>query len=218
MLSPARPSPAACAPQSPDDRTSSGPPSRTTTELFRQLDEELWREETRFNQQRMDEVIAEGATAPTRRRTSPLQQPMGVHDWPVLRCPPRPFRPIPAAFRYALAISRRTPVAAWMRRSGQPSRPNARTCCCLYSPKMLAMSAGRPSPLAAVNVLGRRYLTGRELDPRPYPRVRVVSPKDRFPASGGAGASASRDDHSETRSVPRDGSIGRIWTPADRPR
>ena len=51
---------------------------------------------------------------------------------------------IPAAFRYTLAVSRRTPVAASMRRSGQPSRPNARTCCCLSSPKMLAMSAGRP--------------------------------------------------------------------------
>ena len=40
-----------------------------------------------------------------------------------------------------------TPLAgfgAGGRRSGQPSRPNARTCCCLSSPKMLVMSAGRP--------------------------------------------------------------------------
>jgi len=43
-----------------------------------------------------------------------------------------------------LAASRRTPVAASMRGSGQPSRPNIKTGCCLWSPTMLAMSAGRP--------------------------------------------------------------------------
>ncbi len=63
---------------------------------------------------------------------------------------------IPAAFRYALAVSRRTPVAASMRRSGQPSRPNARTCCCLSSPKMLVMSAGRPQPPRRRQRLGAR--------------------------------------------------------------
>jgi hypothetical protein len=42
---------------------------------------------------------------------------------------------IPAALMYALAVSRRTPVACSMRRSGHPSRPRARTCCFFPSPK-----------------------------------------------------------------------------------
>src|SRR5262249_21255046 len=50
---------------------------------------------------------------------------------------------IPAALRYALAVSRRTPVATSMRRTGHPSRPRASTCCFLSSPKMLAMPTGR---------------------------------------------------------------------------
>ena len=37
--------------------------------------------------------------------------------------------PIPAAFRYAPAVSRRTPVSCSMRRKGHPSRPRATTCC-----------------------------------------------------------------------------------------
>src|SRR5579864_2693282 len=48
---------------------------------------------------------------------------------------------MPAARRYALAVSRRIPVASWMRRSDQPSRPNARTCCCLCSLRTLLMAA-----------------------------------------------------------------------------
>src|SRR5712691_5367172 len=39
-----------------------------------------------------------------------------------------------------------------MRRSDHPSRPNARTCCCLVSPKTLLMAASEPAFLAGVNV------------------------------------------------------------------
>src|SRR5438132_833548 len=55
--------------------------------------------------------------------------------------PPRPRTGIPVAFRYALAVSRRTAVACSMRRSDQPSRPNARIWCCLLLPKTLLMTA-----------------------------------------------------------------------------
>src|SRR2546426_10820101 len=48
-----------------------------------------------------------------------------------------------------------------MRRSGQPSRPRARICCLLSSPKMLAIPAGNHALHRRVNVLGRRYFTGR---------------------------------------------------------
>src|ERR1019366_5516697 len=46
---------------------------------------------------------------------------------------------IPAAFKWALAVSRRILVACWMRRSDQPSRPRAKTCCFFSSFKTLAM-------------------------------------------------------------------------------
>jgi hypothetical protein len=46
------------------------------------------------------------------------------------------------------AVSRRTPVAASIRRSDQPSRPSARTRCRLSSLKMLLM-AGR-GPLSSI--------------------------------------------------------------------
>jgi hypothetical protein len=48
----------------------------------------------------------------------------------------------PAAFKYALAVSRRTPVASSIRRSGHPSCPNATTCCRFVSLKTLAIPAG----------------------------------------------------------------------------
>src|SRR5271155_3918383 len=44
---------------------------------------------------------------------------------------------IPAAFRYAPAVSRRTWGACWMRRSDQPRRPRAKTCCIFSSFKTL---------------------------------------------------------------------------------
>src|SRR2546426_237473 len=47
-----------------------------------------------------------------------------------------------------------------MRRSGQPSRPRARICCLLSSPKMLAIPAGDHALHRRVNVLARRYFTG----------------------------------------------------------
>src|SRR6202140_2512306 len=47
---------------------------------------------------------------------------------------------IPAAFRYAPAVSRRTPVSCSMRRSGHPSRPRAITCCFFASLKTLLIS------------------------------------------------------------------------------
>ena len=55
--------------------------------------------------------------------------------------PPWPRTAIPAAFRYALAVSRRTPVASSIRRSDQPSRPSASTCCLLSSLKTLLIPA-----------------------------------------------------------------------------
>lgn len=47
---------------------------------------------------------------------------------------------IPAAFKYELAVSRRTPVAASMRRSVHPSRPSAKICCRFSSLKTLLIS------------------------------------------------------------------------------
>ena len=47
---------------------------------------------------------------------------------------------IPAAFRYPAAVSRRTPVVRWIRRSDQPKRPKAMTCCFFSSFKTLLTS------------------------------------------------------------------------------
>jgi hypothetical protein len=58
--------------------------------------------------------------------------------------PPRPRIAILAARRYSLAVSRRTPVSRWIRRSVQPSRPSASTCCRLSSLKTLAIPAAEP--------------------------------------------------------------------------
>jgi len=57
----------------------------------------------------------------------------------------RPHRPggrsaIPAARRYAATVSRRMPVARWIRRKDQPSRSKARTCCFFSSFKTLLTS------------------------------------------------------------------------------
>src|SRR5271157_893343 len=64
----------------------------------------------------------------------------------------------PAAFRYVPAVSRRTPVACSMRRSGQPSRPSAITCCRFSSLKtLLTMTEGtlRHSQCPDLNLVGR---------------------------------------------------------------
>ena len=54
--------------------------------------------------------------------------------------PPGGRKAIPAAFKYAAAVSRRTPVLRWIRRSDQPNRPNAMTCCFFSSVKTLLTS------------------------------------------------------------------------------
>src|SRR5581483_11799410 len=48
---------------------------------------------------------------------------------------------IPVAFKYPLAVSRRTPVACSICRNDKPSFPSAMTCCFLSSLKTLLMAA-----------------------------------------------------------------------------
>jgi hypothetical protein len=92
--------------------------------------------------------------------------------------PPAGRTAIPAAFRYAAPVSRRTPVACWMRRSVHPSRPNAETCCFFSLFKTLAMatrlqclspeSVSRSSSSLAgfqVTIIGRFWVT-TEAHPR----------------------------------------------------
>src|SRR5215204_5800141 len=72
---------------------------------------------------------------------------------------PRPQPPgartlIPAALRYALAVSRRTPVACSMRRKDQPRRPKAIICCRLSSLNTLLMTLKASLPPRVVNVPG----------------------------------------------------------------
>ena len=64
---------------------------------------------------------------------------------------------MPAAFRYALAVSRRTPMALSMRRSGHPSCPNAITCCRFSSLKTFAIPAATHASSACVNVLAHHF-------------------------------------------------------------
>src|SRR4051812_10695314 len=59
---------------------------------------------------------------------------------------------IEAARRYALAVSRRMPVAPSIFLSDQPSRPSASTCCFFSSLKTLAIPARELPPVAFVNV------------------------------------------------------------------
>ena len=65
---------------------------------------------------------------------------------------PRPRTLSPAAFRYALAVSRRTDVSSSIRLSDQPSRPSATTCCRFSSLKTLAIPAQEHDSRAFVNV------------------------------------------------------------------
>ncbi len=66
---------------------------------------------------------------------------------------PRPRITIPAARKYALTVSRRTPVSRSMRRSVQPRRPNARICRCVLGSKTFPIDDERNSQsLVAVNV------------------------------------------------------------------
>lgn len=65
----------------------------------------------------------------------------------------------PAARRYPLAVSRRTPSSASMRRSGHPSRPSASTCCRFSSLKTLAIPDD--DSIVAVGVNALLATTGR---------------------------------------------------------
>ena len=62
---------------------------------------------------------------------------------------------IPSALRYVLAVSRRTPVAASIRRRLHPSRPSVSTCCCLSSVKTLPIPAKDHLDPRLVNVPAR---------------------------------------------------------------
>src|SRR6185437_8904475 len=75
--------------------------------------------------------------------------------------PPVRRTAMPAAFKYALAVSRRTPVVASMRRSDHPRRPSARTCCRLDSLKTLLMSGEGPSRPRRRQRLGLAIAGGR---------------------------------------------------------
>jgi hypothetical protein len=73
--------------------------------------------------------------------------------------PPGVRTPIPAALRQAPAVSRRTPVACSLRRSGHPSFPSAITCCFFSSLKTLLMLTEAIGPLVRVNFPG--FIVGR---------------------------------------------------------
>src|SRR4030095_4722748 len=60
----------------------------------------------------------------------------------------------PAAFKYPLAVSLRTPVASSMRRKVHPSFPNAITCCFFSSLKTLLMPSEPIRAPLGVNVPG----------------------------------------------------------------
>src|SRR5450755_3205422 len=92
--------------------------------------------------------------------------------------------PIPAAFRYAPAVSRRTPVSCSMRRKGHPSRPRTMTCCFFASLKTLLIPTKatalrrnqRPRasfPLAGfeVTLIGRFWVT-----PEGWRREQMIAP------------------------------------------
>ena len=63
--------------------------------------------------------------------------------------PPLLRTAIPAAFKYRLAVSRRTPVDSSIRRSDQPSRPSARTDCLLSSFETLLIPSVDHVPTAS---------------------------------------------------------------------
>src|ERR1041385_8412507 len=59
---------------------------------------------------------------------------------------------MPAVLRYALAVSRRTPMTCSMRRKDQPRRPKAIICCRLSSLNTLLMPLQASLPRSVVNV------------------------------------------------------------------
>src|SRR5215469_2834379 len=72
---------------------------------------------------------------------------------------------MPAARKYPLAVSRRTPVSCWIRRRDQPSFPKAITCCFLSSFKTLAILTEATELPTSVNVLDGFYMAGFQGDP-----------------------------------------------------
>ncbi len=87
---------------------------------------------------------------------------------------------MPAALRYPLIVSRRTPTASSMRRSDHPSRPSARISSCFSGFKTLAILPGEAPLSRAVNVhlpasywpgFTRPQLAGFDRPPRPGPIV-----------------------------------------------
>ena len=119
---------------------------------------------SRYGSQALAAGLRPGARRRARSRSTPLlagfaaaaaAESVDTLDWPVLAAA-RGCRggrtAMPAAFKYALAVSRRTPVASSMRRSDQPSRPSAITCCRFSALKTLAIPAVGAQPTACVNV------------------------------------------------------------------
>src|SRR5215217_920283 len=80
---------------------------------------------------------------------------------------------MPAAFIYALAVSRRTPVACSMRRKDQPSRPKAIICCRLSALNTLLMAPEATCLAGDVNVPARLLLYGRFCGVHEWPLLGV---------------------------------------------
>src|SRR6266700_4258011 len=99
---------------------------------------------------------------------------------------------IEAARKYALAVSRRIPVAASIFLSDQPSRPSASTCCFFSSLKTLAIPARELAPIAFVNV------------PAPY----ISWPVLRCPSLAGFGCPPRRRESCAPRRGAHRGSLG----------
>src|SRR5512139_3873698 len=75
--------------------------------------------------------------------------------------PPRPRTGMPAARRYSLAVSRRTPVSRWIRRSVQPSRPSASIWCRLSSLKTFAIPSADHRGPTTLSTSRRTTFSGR---------------------------------------------------------
>jgi methyl coenzyme M reductase subunit C len=68
---------------------------------------------------------------------------------------PRPGTTMPAALRWPLMVSRRTPIVRSMRRRDQPNRPSATIGWCLSSAKTLLMPRKNTVFLVGVNASSR---------------------------------------------------------------
>src|SRR5437763_13469199 len=77
--------------------------------------------------------------------------------------PPGDRTAIPAAFKYALAVSRRTPVASSIRRSGHPSRPSTSTSCRFALAQDVGHPGDEPEARRPLNVRADPLLAGFQL-------------------------------------------------------